>query len=141
MIHIAGLWEFGYSTPLAELDLWQYPLREFKVDKFYMSPVTGIRSDYVTEIENLETLIEQMRMVGMPIVFVDERGSTELQKFEHPEKALYVFGKATISPMQAYQRPDDLSIVLKTPSDTGMLWPHQCAVTILYDRMMKCQSK
>ena len=42
-VKAAGLWELGYNVPLLELDQWQYPLREFDVSEFTMSPVTGIR--------------------------------------------------------------------------------------------------
>lgn len=138
MVRVAGLWELGYNTPLMELDLWQYPLREFEVEEFYMSPITGIQSNYVKEVANLGELIKTQRNLGFEIVFVDEKGDTKLQQFQHPENVLYVFGKATRSSMNYFQEGDK-SLVIETPQNTGMLWPHQCIVTILYDRMKKWQ--
>lgn len=139
LVKIVGLWELGYNTPLIELDQWQYPLRDFSVDEFYMTPVTGIRSDYVKEIHDMAEFLDQQRNMGLQIVFVDEKGTTELQQFEHPQNVVYVFGKASISPMQAYYKEGDQSLLIRTKFNGGLLWPHQCAVTILYDRMNKCQ--
>lgn len=139
-MYMAGLWEFGYSTPLAELDLWRFPLRDFQVDKLYMSPVTGIRSTEVTEVHDLNELLQNLRRVGVQVVFVDEKGTTELRDFIHPTgDVIYVFGKASMSPMQAYFQEGDMSLIIKTPETKGLLWPHQCAVTLLYDRMNKWQ--
>lgn len=140
MIRIAGIWELGYNTPLIELDQWQYPLRDFAVDEFYMTPVTGIRSTAVTEVHDLDILLGEMRDNGVQVVFVDESGATELSDFIHPENVIYVFGIANLSPFKAYKKETDLSVYIKTPSSSGLLWPHQCAVTLLYDRINKWQS-
>ena len=138
-VHILGLWELGYNTPLLELDVWQYPLREFNVNQFYMSPCTGVQSDRLIEVNNPLDVINKFRRDNIPVVFIDERGSIELQNFVHPENVLYVFGKVSQSAWAAYGTNTDQSVFIKTLANTGMMWPHQCAVTLLYDRMNKCQ--
>jgi hypothetical protein len=134
-VAIAGLWEFGYSTPLLELDLWQYPLREYGVGEFVMAPVSGIRSDYVTEVPDLGAWLKGQERT---LVFVDENGDVELEKFEHPAAVIYVFGKASTSAMTAYGKGHQ-SVRIDTPYKTGMLWPHQAAVMVLHDRWRKWQ--
>lgn len=131
-VTVAGLWELGYSVPLQELDLWQYPLREYGVTEFVMAPVTGIRSDFVTEVPDLgEWLAQQTR----PVVFLDEKGDVPLREFEHPKDVIYVFGKASLSAWKAYGKGS--AVRVETPGDTGMLWPHQVAVLVLHDRSVK----
>ena len=49
IVRIAGFWELGWNTPIKEIELWEYPLKDFNVDKFYMTPITGIDSPYVIE--------------------------------------------------------------------------------------------
>lgn len=135
IIKMAGTWELGWNTPIKEIELWEYPLREFAVDKFYMTPVSGISSQFITEKGTFEEIIYENN--DLEIVFVDEKGKTLLNDFTHPKKVLYIFGKASFSPMAAYAKPDDLSVRIETPLDSGMLWPHQAACILLYDRIKK----
>jgi tRNA(Leu) C34 or U34 (ribose-2'-O)-methylase TrmL len=136
MVSVAGLWELGWNTPIKEAELWEYPLRDFGVDHLYMAPVSGIRSGYVQEIEELTEIMDQHRATA-EIVFVDEKGVTPLAEFQHPENVLYVFGKTSLSPLIAYGKPGDKSIRIETNADKGMLWAHQAATIVLYDRMKK----
>ena len=140
MVHIIGVWELGWNTPIKEVELWEYPLRDFGVEKFYMTPVSGIQSSSVTEVASMEQLLEEYRKLNIPIVFVDEHGTTELKEFTHPETALYVFGKASFSPFKAYAKDKDMSVVIRTEINSGLLWPHQAAAILLYDRENKWQS-
>lgn len=137
MVKVAGLWELGYNTPLLELDLWQYPLREFGVGTLIMSPVTGLRAGMLQEWHELGEALAQERSEGNTVVFVDECGDTPMPEFDHPENVVYVFGKASKSAMAAYRQEGDLSVVIPTPGETGMLWPHQAAMIVLYDRTVK----
>jgi hypothetical protein len=133
-VRVAGVWELGYNTPLMELDLWQYPLREFAVDEFVMSPVSGIRSEAVIEVHDLGVWLAKQTD---QIVFLDEHGEIPLKEFTHPENCIYVLGKASMSTYRAYSKPGDLSVRIETPGNTGMIWQHQAVVVALYDRMMK----
>jgi hypothetical protein len=137
MIIVAGLWELGWNTPIKEIELWEYPLRDYGVDGFIMSPVSGIRNDFVTEVPDLAAKLDDLRATGHQIVFVDERGEEELTDFEHPENAVYVFGIASLSTMAAYKKDGDRTLVIKTKNKLATLWPHQCAVLVLHDRMNK----
>lgn len=132
---IAGIWELGWNTPIKEIELWEYPLRDFSVDAFYMTPVTGIESQFIHERNTMEEILKENK--DLKVVFVDEKGEAPLKTFKHPKKALYVFGKASLSAMIAYGKKGDLSVKIETIANGGMLWPHQAAAIILYDRLKK----
>jgi hypothetical protein len=137
MVKVAGLWELGWNTPIKEMDLWEYPLREFNVSELIMSPVSGIKAK-VTEVPTIEEAIQNNPEL-VP-VFCHEQGEYELSEFKHPEEALYIFGKANCSPFNNLHKPKgSLSLQVRTPSSKGMLWPHQAASIILYDRSQKWQ--
>lgn len=140
MVAVAGLWELGWNTPIKEIELWEHPLRDFDVDVFFMGPVSGIRSGAVREVEDIAEVIREHRERGIPVVFVDERGAAPLCDFGHPEHALYVFGKASLSALTAYGQAGDLSVRIETATGLGLLWPHQAACVVLHDRRMKWRS-
>lgn len=135
IVRIAGVWELGWNTPIKEAELWEYPLREFNVDSFYMTPISGIDSQMVKERSTIEEILSENS--DIKVVYVDEKGQTPLKDFVHPVKVLYVFGKASFSPMVSHGKPNDLSVKIETPLNSGMLWPHQAAGIILYDRIKK----
>ncbi len=135
MLKVAGCWELGWNTPIKEIDLWEYPLREFGVDELIMSPVTGIRAK-VTETESIEKTINLNN--NLTVVFCHEDAEHDLIDFEHPKDALYVFGKANYSPFNNLHKTyDSTSVKIQTNVNKGMLWPHQAASIILYDRFIK----
>jgi hypothetical protein len=143
MIKIAGLWELGWNNPLSESWLWSFVLREFGVMDWRMSPVTGILHNErhagmnLTEFNDIREMLDSSP--DLPRVFVDEFGECELQDFTHPEDCMYVFGNAGTSPMKipGAKREQDFSVRIRTPNPSGVLWPHQCLLTVLYDRMKK----
>ena len=136
-VTIVGTWEISWNTPIKEVEQWQYPLMDYGVDKFYMAPVSGIRNSAVTEVHDMGELLNQLRAENKTIVFVDENGTETLEEFIHPENAVYVFGKASLSPLIAYNQPGDISLKIMTPNNLATLWPHQAAVLILDDRWKK----
>jgi tRNA(Leu) C34 or U34 (ribose-2'-O)-methylase TrmL len=132
---IIGCWELGWNTPIKEFDLWTFPLRDLGCDEFHMVPVTGIDAE-VIEHPDLGEFLASQRQERL-IVFVDEAGETPLPEFIHPDDVLYVFGRTSLSPYTAYSQPGDESIVIPTIEDSGLLWGHQAAALVLYDRMVK----
>lgn len=132
MIAVAGFWNFGYNTPLTEISMWRFPLRDFGVDKYIMSPITGIRGK-VNEYEDLDAILNDHP--DLTPVFVDEKGTVELQDFEHPENALYILGRPGYSPFMNY--PEKLSVRLNTKMNKGLLWADQAICIVLYDRVIK----
>lgn len=138
MIKVAGVWDFGWNTPIKEIELWEYPLKDYGVDEFIMSPVSGISNIYVTEVADLGLYINDHRNNGYTVVFLDEKASTTLENFVHPtDNVLYVFGKAAFSAMTAYGQSTDTALKIVTPNNMGNLWPHQAAVLVLNDRFIK----
>lgn len=136
-VKILGLWERGWSTPIIEVSLWEFMVREYGVDTLYMYPVSGIDNKSVAEIADLETILDAERTLENTIVFVDEEGEEPLTDFQHPERALYVFGKTSLSPYKLYKKASDRSVRIVTPSNLGMLWGHQAALLVLADRASK----
>jgi hypothetical protein len=134
-VKVAGLWELGYSAPLTEFFHWHYPLRDFGVSELIMSPISGIQNEGLVEYVDPAAAIQANP--DLTVVFVDEKGSEDLETFVHPENALYVFGRANLSAMTAYGRPGDRSLKISTVTNQGLLWPHQVAVLVLYDRFKK----
>ena len=134
-IRVAGIWEQGWNTPILEADIWEMAVREFGVEKFYMTPVSGILHPIVIERPSIPDILKENET--HTAVFVDEKAETDLTEFKHPENALYVFGRVDHSGVLLYKRESDLSVKFSTPSDTGLLWPHQALVILMYDRFLK----
>lgn len=128
-VKVAGCWELGWLAPITEYDLWNFPLRDFGVDEWYMTPFSGIGRK-VTEIRDIREAVGLNP--DLTPVYVDERGSAPLSDFTHPENALYILGKAGFSPIR-----DGLSVRVETASNSGLLWPHQAIGIVLYDRIVK----
>jgi hypothetical protein len=137
---VAGLWELGHNVPLSEAVLWRMVVRDFEVDEWYMHPVTGIADRRVVEWASAEEMFDHLRQ-RYQLVFVTEDSNTlELQHYEHPENACYVFGKCNWSPFLglAVVGEDD-ALHLATGANLGLLWPHQCAAVVLWHRRLQWQ--
>lgn len=138
VVKVAGLWETGWSAPLTEHDWWDMVMRDFCVDQHYMSPISGIdRKDRLFEAAHIEEVLDANR--DLTIVFVDERADVPLRDFEHPEGALYVLGKVSYSGFLSHRRAGDQAVRIETNANLGLLWPHQAAAIVLYDRGVKRQ--
>jgi hypothetical protein len=134
VIKIAGMWELGWNTPIREIDIWEVVVREFNVDQFYMTPISGIRSNIVTERKSIDDVLEENQDITK--VFVDVKAETSLNDFDHPKDAIYVFGKAGRSPLYD-KKENDLTLRVNTPNNTELLWPYHICSIILYDRFLK----
>lgn len=138
-ITLVGMWERGWFAPLSEVSLWEFLVREYRVNSLVMAPVSGISNKSIQEIPEaqLGEFLADSRGKGQTVVFVDEGGSADLLDFQHPAAAVYVVGKTTLSPMKVYGQENDLSVKVPTPSNLGMLWGHQAALLALHDRFVK----
>ena len=136
-VHVAAFWELGWNTPIKEIDLWDVVIRDFGVEKFYMTPISGIADGSVIERPSLDVILEENS--DRPVVFCSEEGEELLSDFEHPENVLYVFGKTNFSPFLTHKREGDLSLKLTTKINAGLLFGHHAAAIILYDRVQKWQ--
>lgn len=136
-VEIVGVWELGWNSPIKELDLWEFPLKDFSVSHINMTPVTGlgVNTQCLKEFHSVEEALSTYP--NHQVVFIDEAGETELSDFTHPENAIYVFGKTSYSPFKTHAKPGDMSIRIDTIQKSGLLWSHQAATLILYDRMKK----
>lgn len=134
MVIVVGYWELNWNTPIKEVDLWVFPMRDFGVDKIYMMPVSGINNDKIEEVPNISAIFD--KYPDFVRVFVDEEGDEELTNFEHPENVIYIFGRVGFSP-EKYKRDIDKSLYIETINNKGLLWGHQAATIVLYDRVKK----
>lgn len=142
-IKVAGIWELSWNTPLNESWLWSFPLREFQVAEWAMTPITGIthmdkwNSNGIkfTEYESVEAMMAEFPG-DYTRVYIDDKGAIPLQDFTHPENAIYIFGNVGNSALP-YKREEDFSVVVPTVINTGTAWPHQCLMAVLYDRLVK----
>jgi tRNA(Leu) C34 or U34 (ribose-2'-O)-methylase TrmL len=134
-VELAGFWDIGYSAPLTEADQWRFMASDFDVDAWHMIPVSGIARDGLHEWATIEAFLAVERTAT--IVYVDEHGESDLEDFVHPLDAVYVFGMANFAPMGGHRTEQDLSVRITTPRAAGLLWPHQAAAIILYDRYRK----
>lgn len=142
---VVGGWELGWSAPIKEVELWMFVLREFDVSDWWMWPISGIRNPEAdVRLHERDTLDEILAEVPGTRVFVEPRNSshpasldsTWLHDFEHPDDAVYIFGTAYHNPVIAH-KGGDIQVTIKTERDNGVLWPHQCLLCILHDRMVK----
>ena len=132
MVEVAGMWELGWSAPITEVTQWEMVMREFGLERLNMTPVSGIKNRRVAEYPTMGELVDDS---SLEPVFVDERGETALQDFDHPEDVMYVFGKITYSPFSDLVKKHR-SIRIETPKP-GMLMPHQALAIVMYDRGRK----
>jgi len=136
MIKVAGCWELGWNTPFSEYDLWHFPMREYEVDEWIMTPISGIDKKGITEVETIEKAIELNK--NLTPIYVDEKGKNDLLNFNHPKDVLYILGRTTYSPMISIGKYDSIRII--TPRGGDLLWPHQAICMVLQDRYIKWQS-
>lgn len=133
-VKCVGVWEQGWNTPIKEYDLWHYPMREYQVDEFIMTPVSGIATQDISETAHIQDVIDANPT--LTIVYVDEKGVQALPDFVHPADCLYIFGKAAFSPFTQAGSPEN-SVRVVTPRGGGLMWAHQAACLVLQDRFDK----
>lgn len=137
-VKVVTFWELGWNTPIKEADLWEMVYRDFGADELIMIPISGIAHRSITEKKDIETVLQENK--DLTVVFCDEQGDSTLASFEHPENVLYIFGRTNYSPFLNMQRDQDMSLKIETVRPNGgLLWGHQAAAIILYDRMQKWQ--
>lgn len=145
---VVGHWEQSYLAPLTEAPFWAWPLRDFGVTEWWMHPISGIRNIeskiHLHERNDLRECLAEL--ADRPFVFVEPPNTSFpitmdpewLADFDHPDDAVYVFGSAHFNPMaQLYDPERDRHLAMETVGNRGVLWPHQVAVTVLRDRLVK----
>ena len=134
MVVVAGVWESGWNTPIKELDLWYYPLKDFGVDELAMTPVSGIKLN--NKIKEFHSVEEMIQHYDLPVIICTKDGDANLEEFKHPENALYLFNRTSggVLPVEPKH-----TLRIETKLNKGMLWGHQAASIILYDRLKKWQ--
>lgn len=136
-VALVGAWESGFSYPLLEAEHWRYLVQGWGVSDWVMTPITGILAPHLREVTHLNEEVDSLAQTHR-IVFVDEHGQSSLTEYEHPENACYVFGRVGFSPYTAWKDVyEHDSVVIPGELTPGLLWSHQAAAIILYDRELK----
>lgn len=132
MVVIASIWEQGWFDYKTELNLWHFPMKDFGVDEIAMTPISGIEvNNKVKEFNNVDEIIEHYKL---PVILCTVKGKSSLKDFKHPKNALYLFNRTSGGVI--VENPD-YSLKIETKLDKGMLWGHQAASIIMYDRLIK----
>lgn len=129
-VEVAGTWEFGWSAPKTEFDLWWAVMRSYDIPMLHMAPRSGFQHKMLSEYDSLESLLSET--ADLTPVFVDENAECELADFEHPENALYVFGRANFHTFLLYGKGHK-SVRIDCPKP-GMFWPHQTLAVVMDHR-------
>lgn len=147
MIKVAGHWELSWSAPYTEAQLWNFPLRAYKVSDWYMWPVTGVihnEQQKVTLHERAtceEILAENQDLQHVYLEPYNrafpEVSPVSLIDFVHPPNVLYIFGSAHYNPALLHRTATDDVVMVPNIENSGVLWPHQVLVALLYDRLVK----
>jgi hypothetical protein len=107
-------------------------MKDFGVDEIAMTPVSGIRlNNKVKEFNSIEDMVEYY---NLPVIICARNGETSLEEFEHPKDALYLFNRTSGGELPVKK---GLSLSIKTKLNAAMLWGHQAASIIMYDRFIK----
>lgn len=138
---VLGHWEQSWNAPLTEAPMWAWPLREYEVSEWWMHPVTGVRCPdqavNLTEYEYMSEAWSALPEDYQPVFLEPNKpDAVTLPNFRHPEKAVYIFGSNHFDPTNAH-RTDEPIVTIPTIENAGVLWTHQCLVTVLYDRLVK----
>jgi len=131
MVIVAGVWEQGWFDFETELNLWRFPMRDLGADELAMTPISGLNSNKVREFHSVVDLVQHY---GLPLILCTEQGTESLKDFEHPKDALYLFNRTSGGNLPVIP---DSSLKIDTNLDKGLLWGHQAASIILYDRLVK----
>jgi hypothetical protein len=133
MVKLLWIWEQGWNTPIKEYDLWKFPAMDFQVDELIAVPISGIAADIKEYATVQEAVIANQ---SLDLIVCTEKGGNVLEEFKHPINALYMFSNSGGSSMDFIGAHTPLRI--DTPNNQGLLWGHQAASIVLYDRWLKC---
>lgn len=115
---IIALTEKGYYKEYTEQLMWYHLAKAFDQD-----------FEIVQEVSDIAIPKDST------VVIVDETGDTNLDDFEHPENAVYIFGRAGIQRLQERIYCDHV-IRIDTPNKI-CLFAEEAAAIVLYDRAKK----
>ena len=145
MTSVLGNWDIGYHAPITEQYYWAFPIRDFGVSDWNMTPVSGIKNresqvkltEWDSHTEYFKANPDLIRVFLEPRTKHQTPDTVWLHDFEHPENCVYVFGSAHYNPTIEHKRDQDFIVTVKTQQDKGVLWADQVLCLALYDRMLK----
>lgn len=147
MIKVAGHWELSWNTPIKEAELWNFPLRAYQITEWYMWPISGIKHNEwqrvtLHERQTFEEILAENQDIKHVYLEPANRAypsvkPVSLVDYQHPTDVLYIFGSAHYNPALLHQTENDDVVMVPNRENSGVLWPHQVLVALLYDRLVK----
>lgn len=146
MVKVVGYWDIWYKHKESEYDIsWRYMLKHFGVDEVILIPnlniVEKIPIDYtevpLIEMNNISEVLSANPTLT-PIL-IDERGTTSLRNFTHPENVMYIFGRTGHNPFDELNWKGTSVHIESVEKHLGdaLLHPNQACSIVLYDRKNK----
>ena len=146
MIKVVGYWDIWFQRKENEYDIsWRFMLKHFGVDEAILIPnyntVSKIPIDYsevpLIEMNGISEVLSQNQ--NFTPIIIDERGTTSLRDFVHPENVLYIFGRTGHNPLDELNWSGQSVFIESVEAHKGsaFLHPNQACSIVLYDRMMK----
>lgn len=146
MFKIAGYWDVWFQHKESEYDIsWRFMLKHFGADQAILIPNLGsvekIPLDS-TQVQLIEmNSIEEVLSCNKDLtpIMIDERGQTTLRDFQHPEDALYIFGRTGFNPVDSLNWEGQSVAIegVEQFKSEALLHPNQACAIVLYDRLRK----
>ncbi len=121
---------------------WDQLLQAFGVGELYELPGLGhpldrsIKIESLADLANFNPVAELIALAGVDGDFI--QGEVDLQEFEHPEAAIYIFGgtMTRLTEVEIYDAPIPV-IKVFIAADGVPLFPSQAGAIVLWDRYLK----
>jgi len=133
VITLVSLWENGWLDPEVEAFAWKQMSSAYSVDDIVFSPYLLQRR---LKPRQAKTMDEALGMVTGELVFLIPEIGTPLDKFDHPEEAVYIFGNAKQGNRDVVDRHGGYVVHIPTPKQVDIFGINAAAI-VLADRERK----
>lgn len=123
MTTIVGFWEYGWLDPKIELFMFRQLCAAYNVDRLIMIPTMLSKR---TSVDQYDTIEEALATCEGEVVLLEPTGDVNLDEFNHPKDAVYIFGKAMIS----NKNQQGVKVRINTPAKTDMFAVNAAAIVL-----------
>lgn len=136
-VTVLGMWERWLEPERFERRVWKHTIQAFKVDRWGMCDVAGGPFTSPVQYADLATMLAAH---PGPKTFLIPPGRIEgtgnLSEYEHPENAIYVFGRGGENLVKHVTPADDV-VSIHMPLGGAELYAAVALGQVLYDRQVK----
>lgn len=123
LITIIGMWESEWLDPKIEMFMWRQLCAAYKVDRLVMVPKL---LENRTNVDQFDTVAEAIKSCYGTKIIMEPKGNVKLNTLNHPENAVYIFGKAG----KNNQDIDGMKVRIDTPTMTDMFAISAAAIVL-----------